>query len=137
MCVYILPLLMKITWIILMWYCLLTSITELCLYHTKMETVLAYMEHSLMYLVKGTALAQETPWSISQPKGDSFAPEGEKAGSKKQRQETQDKGEGKGTRKRGKGYLSWMAKDWLWIEMRQSWPIGKWKFVKIKGETQC
>lgn len=87
------------------------SITELCLYHTKMETVLAYMEHSLMCLVKGPASAQESPWSISQPKGDSFAPEGPKAGSKKQRQETQDKGEGKRNKEEGKGYLFWMAKD--------------------------
>ena len=78
------------------------NISELCLYYTKMETVLTYMEHSLMCLVKGPASVQESPLSISRPKGDSFAPEGPKAGSKKQRQETPDKREGERNKEEGK-----------------------------------
>lgn len=35
-----------------------------------------------------------------------FAPEGWKAETKRQRQETKDQGEEKGTRERGKGYFS-------------------------------
>lgn len=61
------------------------------------------MEHSLMCLVIGPASVQEFPWSISRPKGDSFAPEGPKAGSKKQRQETQDKEKGESNKEKGKG----------------------------------
>ena len=33
----------------------------------------------------------------------------------------------KGTRERGKGYLSQRkTKDGLWIERRPTWPMGKW-----------
>ena len=41
---------------------------------------------------------------------------------------------GKGTRERGKRFLSWRSKDCLWIERRQMWPIGKWQFIKVKGD---
>jgi hypothetical protein len=40
--------------------------------------------------------------------------------------------------KRGEveGYLAWRGiKDCLWIKRRQTWSIGKWKFVKVKWET--
>ena len=46
---------------------------------------------------------------------------------------------GKGTREDGKVYFlgGWgrQTKNGLWIERRQ--PIGKWQFIKVKGETLC
>jgi hypothetical protein len=67
-------------------------------------------------------------------KGDIFAPEGQKTGYKRKRQEIEDEGEGdsifilvRGVRK--------ATKDCLWLERQQMWPIGKRWFIKIKGET--
>lgn len=48
--------------------------------------------------------------------------------------ETTEKG--KGTSERGKDICSGRAKD-CWIDRRQTWPIGKWQFIKVKGETLC
>lgn len=59
---------------------------------------------------------------------------------KNRKQEIQRKREkGKGTRERGKRYLSLRrTKDCLWMERRQTWPVGKWQFRKGKGErTSC
>jgi hypothetical protein len=42
---------------------------------------------------------------------------------------------GKGKRERGQNCLSWSeTKDSLWIERRQMWTIGKWRFIKAKGK---
>ena len=49
--------------------------------------------------------AQDTPRPSSQHKGDLFAPEGQRAGNKRQTQEIEDEGEG--NKGEGKGYLSW------------------------------
>jgi hypothetical protein len=38
----------------------------------------------------------------------------------------QEKWEGK------KGYLFWNDKDYLWIEKRHTWPMGKLQFIKGK-----
>lgn len=45
----------------------------------------------------------------------------------------------KGIRERGQRYLSQgQAKNCIWIErQRQTWYIGKWRFIKIQGETSC
>lgn len=29
------------------------------------------------------------------------------------------------------------TQDCLWIEKKQMWPIGKWQFIKKKGEPPC
>ena len=72
-----------------------------------------------------------------QHKGDLLAPERQRAGTKRQRQEIKDKRQGEGNKGEGaKVYLSWSGtKDCLWIESRQVWHIGKWQFVKIQRET--
>jgi hypothetical protein len=91
--------------------------------------------------------AQDPPRSSSQHKGDVVAPERQSAGNKSQRQDMREKGEGtrekgegtreKGewTRERGQGHLSQSreAQVCLWIVRRQTWPLGKWQFMKIKG----
>ena len=64
----------------------------------------------------------------SQHKEDCFAPEGQRAGNKRQIQEMEDEGE-------GQGYLSPSGtKECLWIERRQPRTIGKWRFIKVKGK---
>lgn len=79
--------------------------------------------------------------SFIQHKGDGFAPEQQRSANKRQRQEREGKREGeenkeeerKGERE-GEGYLSWGGtKDFL----RRTWHIGKWQFIKVKGETPC
>ena len=53
------------------------------------------------------------------------------------RQEIKDEGE----KEANKGEIfvpgGGSPKDCLWIERRQTWPIGKWQFIKAKGETPC
>jgi hypothetical protein len=45
---------------------------------------------------------------------------------------------GKGTIEKGEGYLPWIGtRDCLWIERQEMGPIGKWQFIKVKGETLC
>lgn len=49
------------------------------------------------------------------------------------------KEEGKGTREKGKGYLSWgrETEDCLWMKRRLVWPIDEWQFIKVKWEPPC
>ena len=54
----------------------------------------------------GKVWAQD-PKTSSQHKGDLFAPEGQRAGNKRQRQELEDEGEGEGNKEEGGEYLSW------------------------------
>ena len=49
--------------------------------------------------------------------------------------ETREKG--KGTNERAEDICSRRTKDCLWIERRQTWPIGKEQFVNVKGKTLC
>ena len=84
---------------------------------------------------------EQSSWSLKRVsrnytlhKGNIFAPEGQKTGYKRKRQEIEDEGEGdsifilvRGVRK--------ATKDCLWLERQQMWPIGKRWFIKIKGET--
>lgn len=57
-------------------------------------------------------------------------------GAKGQRQEIEKEGEGEGNKRERKGYLSWRGtKDCLWRERKQIWHIGKWWFIKVKGES--
>ena len=65
------------------------------------------------------------PQSGSQHKGDSFAPEGQSAGDKRQRQEIGNEGEGDGNKGEGGGVFV-SEGDCLWIERRQMQHIGKW-----------
>ena len=48
---------------------------------------------------------------------------------------------GKGARKRGRGIcaptVGRETKDCLWIERRQMWPIGKWRFKTVTRGTLC
>lgn len=65
-------------------------------------------------------------------KGDLSAPEG-----MGERRETEYEGEGEGSKWEEGGYLSQVRKDCLWIDRRQTWPIGKGRFIKVKGEPLC
>lgn len=40
-------------------------------------------------------------------------------------------------REKGEVYLFWRTNDCLWMERSQIWPIGKWWFINVKGETLC
>ena len=42
-----------------------------------------------------------------------------------------------GMREKGEVYLFWRTNDCLWMERSQIWPIGKWWFINVKGETLC
>lgn len=42
------------------------------------------------------------------------------------------KGEGRG----GRNICPRGAKDCLWIGRRGTWPIGKWTFIKVKGDVR-
>ena len=61
--------------------------------------------------MEGPESAQDTPRPSSQHKGGLFAPEGQRAGNKRQRQETENEGEGE----RKKGYeekgFAWVGGD--------------------------
>lgn len=61
-----------------------------------------------------------------------FTPEGQRTGNKRQRQEIRGLGEGKGNEREGR-YLFQKTKDCLWVERRQTWHIGKWWFIRVKG----
>ena len=65
-------------------------------------------------------------------KGDLFDTEKQRVGNKRQSQEIEHKGKGEGTRERVKGYLFQRTKDFLWIERRQAWHMGKWQFIKVQ-----
>ena len=67
---------------------------------------------------------------------------GQRTANKRQRQEIEDEGEGEGNkteeRVKGEGHSSWIVtKDCFWIERRQSWHTGKWKFIKVRGKPVC
>jgi hypothetical protein len=86
--------------------------------------------------MEGPESAQDTPRPSSQHKGGLFAPERQRAGNKRQRLETEDKGQEKKKKEQVKGGRDVCprgAKDCLWIERRWMWPIGKWHFIKVKG----
>jgi len=61
-----------------------------------------------------------------------FAPEGHRAGNKRQREEIRNKGEGDICSMGVRGG----TKDCLWIERRQTWLIGKGHFTKVKGKPR-
>ena len=78
---------------------------------------------------------QEPPRPNSQHKGDVCAPEG-----REQEARTGDRGWGRRGReqeKRDMDICPGGTKDCLWMERRQACPIGKWQFIKEKGETPC
>jgi hypothetical protein len=55
-----------------------------------------------------------------------FAPEGQRAGNKKQRQEIEDERGGERNEGDREGvFVLELKRDCLWIEKRQMWPIGK------------
>jgi hypothetical protein len=82
-------------------------------------------------------VAQDTPRPISQDKRDVFAPEGQRAGIRDKDRIERTRKNGKGTRKAGKHICFGGTKGCLWIKRRQMWHIGKWQFIKGKGETLC
>jgi hypothetical protein len=54
----------------------------------------------------------------------------------KQRDGEGNKGDGREKdreRERKQGCLSQRTKDWVWIERRHQWPLGKWQFIKVNG----
>lgn len=71
---------------------------------------------------KAMLSTQDSPEPSSEHKGDSFAPEGQRARNKRQGRE-----KGEGARQRREGYWSQRegTNDCLWIDRRQTWPIGK------------
>jgi hypothetical protein len=58
-------------------------------------------------------------------------------GIKRQRQEIEDEGEGEGNKGGRRDICPGWTKNYLWIEMRQTRPIGEWQFIKIKEEILC
>jgi hypothetical protein len=73
-----------------------------------------------------SVLAQDTPRPSSQHK-DLFAPEGRSAEIReRQRQKIEDEREGEGNYGDGvEVFVPNRTKDRLWIEKRQTWPVGK------------
>lgn len=65
---------------------------------------------------------------------DVLVPEGQRTGNKRQRQEIEDEGEGRGTREMERDICLQGTKDGLWIKRGQKWPIGKCWFIKVKGK---
>lgn len=53
--------------------------------------------------LKGPKTAHDTPRPSSQHKGDVLAPEGQRAGNRRQKQEPEDQEEGEGNKGEGKG----------------------------------
>ena len=80
-------------------------------------------------------MAQDTSTQSSQHKGDVFAPEGQRAGNKRQREEIE--GEGEGKKNKGEGEGIFFAPEGQRLERRQLWPIGKWQFIKGKRGNPC
>ena len=66
---------------------------------------------------------QNTPKPTSQQKGQGVRV-------KNRRYRTREKRRGQW--RRGRGICPEETKDFLWIEMRQMWPLGKWQFIKGK-----
>lgn len=61
--------------------------------------------------------------------------EGQRVRNKRQRQEIEGKREGRKEQERGgRDTCSRRTKDCLFIK-RQTWSIGKWPFIKVRGET--
>jgi hypothetical protein len=49
----------------------------------------------------------------------------------RQRKERENKDEGVGDKESREGYLSQRGtNDCLWIKKRQTWPMGKWLFIR-------
>jgi hypothetical protein len=91
------------------------------------------MSMILIFIIVRKKLAQDLPRPSSQHKGGLFAPEGQRVGNKRQRQEIEDEAEGKGGRR---GICPGVeTKGCLWIEKGQMWPIEKWQVIKVQGET--
>ena len=61
------------------------------------------MSMILIFIIVRKKLAQDLPRPSSQHKGDLFAPEGQRAGNKRQRQEIEDEGEGERNKGEGEG----------------------------------
>ena len=88
-------------------------------------------------MIEVIGISSEPPRPSSQHKGDSFAPERQRTGNKRQRQEIEDEGEGEGNKGGRRDICPGWTKNYLWIEMRQTRPIGEWQFIKIKEEILC
>lgn len=48
--------------------------------------------------------------------------------------EIEDEGERKGRGKGGMDICLRGTKDGLWLERRQTWHTGKWRFIQVKGK---
>lgn len=81
--------------------------------------------------VKGPVSAQDTPRLSSQDRGDLFDLEGQRVGNKRQKQEMRMRERGERSKGEGEGYLS--QRVGLWVERGQTWPRGKWQFIKVQG----
>lgn len=77
---------------------------------------------------EGTSTSTRYPKPHSPHKGDLFAPEERRAGSKRQKREIEDAGEGEGTWEERKEYIHAPVEqrtDHLKIERRQTQPLGR------------
>jgi hypothetical protein len=69
-----------------------------------------------------------------------FAPEAQRVENERKRQEIESRGKGKWTRERRKACLSQGRRGHKGLPLDregQTWPIGKWQFLKVKEETPC
>lgn len=56
----------------------------------------------------------------------------QRAENMRQRQEIEDEGEGEGHKGTCRDICPLRTKDCIWIEKRQTWPEGRWHFIKEK-----
>jgi hypothetical protein len=98
-----------------------------------MGTLGPHQERKSLGCVKGPDSAQGTSRPRSLHKGDLFAPEGQRAGNNRQRQETEDEGEKKMNKGGRRASFSGGTKNCFWIERMHMWLIGKWQSKNGKG----
>ena len=87
---------------------------------------------SQLYHTEDTALSPTWRWEV-----EIMSQKTKQTNKKRQRQEIEDEGEGEGNNGEVCAPEGGQRTDGLWTERRQTWPTGKWQFIKVQGETLC